>query len=479
MSTTNKSAASKKSAALLIASLFLVTPWFNAAAQNTQDAPAEKKEEKTLSLDTLLEEVKQGRQQEARINAQRIAEFRREKSQQQQRLNDLKAEQQRQEQVSEEREKTFEDNELLITDLHRLMNERLGELKELFGVLQQVSSDALGQFYASLTQLRYPERTEFLGDFSDKMGQTTELPSIDEIERLWFELQREMTESGKVVRGIKPVINRDGQELQKEVVRVGTFNIVSDGKYLQFIPETGRIIEYSRQPSARYLNGAEDISEPGAGTVEFTIDPTSGQLLSLLVASPDFSERVAQGGIIGYVILSLGAIALVVAVVQLGILTVLNSKINKQITQPSTIGNNPLGRILDEYQSHKERDLETLELKMGEAVMREVPKINRGLSFLKIIAAVAPLLGLLGTVTGMIITFQAIVLYGAGDPKMMAGGISQALVTTVQGLSVAIPTLLLHNLVQTRARRITEVLEQEAVAIVANQAEKQNRAAGT
>ena len=210
----------------------LVAPWLNAVAQGAQEPPAEKKEEKTLSLDSLLEEVKQGRQEEAKINARRIAEFRREKSKQQQRLNDLKAEQQREEQISEEREKTFEDNELLITDLHRLMNERLGELKELFGVLQQVSSDALGQFYASLTQLRYPDRIEFLGDFSDKMGQTTELPSISEIERLWFELQREMTESGKVVRRVQPVINRDGEELQKEVVRVGTFNIVSDGKYL-------------------------------------------------------------------------------------------------------------------------------------------------------------------------------------------------------------------------------------------------------
>lgn len=468
----------KKSVVLTIFSLLLVAPWLNAVAQGAQEPPAEKKEEKTLSLDSLLEEVKQGRQEEAKINARRIAEFRREKSKQQQRLNDLKAEQQREEQISEEREKTFEDNELLITDLHRLMNERLGELKELFGVLQQVSSDALGQFYASLTQLRYPDRIEFLGDFSDKMGQTTELPSISEIERLWFELQREMTESGKVVRRVQPVINRDGEELQKEVVRVGTFNIVSDGKYLQFVPETGRIIEYGRQPSARYLNGAEDISEPGTGTVEFTVDPTRGQLLSLLVASPDLSERVAQGGVIGYVILSLGAIAFIVAIVRLGILTVLNGKVNQQIAQPSVIGNNPLGRILDEYQSHKERDLETLELKMGEAVMREVPKINRGLAFLKIIAAVAPLLGLLGTVTGMIITFQAIVLYGAGDPKMMAGGISQALVTTVQGLTVAIPTLLLHNLVQTRARHITEVLEQEAVAIVANQAEKQNSTAG-
>lgn len=460
---------SRKSATAMIALLCLAVPCCYVSAQSVSTP-----EETAFSLDTLLDEVKQGRQREAQSNARRVAEFKAQKAQQQERFDALKAEQQRQEQISDDWERTFEDNELRITDLQRMMTERLGELKELFGVLQQVSGDAFGQFGSSLTQLRYPDRTVFLREFSDKMGQTTELPSIDEIERLWFELQREMTESGKVVRRVQPVVTTSGEEVQKEVVRVGNFNIVADGKYLQFVPETGRIIEYGRQPAARYLGGAESISAPGSDTVGFTIDPTRGQLLSLLVASPGLSERIGQGGVIGYVIISLGVIAFIVAIMRLVILTVLSGKITRQIAQPDLIGDNPLGRILDEYQSHKERDLETLELKMGEAVMREMPKINRRLAFLKIIAAVAPLLGLLGTVTGMIITFQAIVLYGAGDPKMMAGGISQALVTTVMGLTVAIPTLLLHNLVQTRARSITEVLEQEAVAIVANQAERQN-----
>lgn len=463
----------RKLACLMMAALCLIMPCYHAGAQ-----VGERSEEQTLSLDALLEEVRQGRQEEAPANARRIAAFKREQAQQQQRFDELKAEQARQEQISDEWERSFEENELKINDLQQMMTERMGELKELFGVLQQVSGDAFGRFHSSLTQLRYPERTVFLGDFSDKMSKTSELPSIREIERLWYELQREMTESGKVVRRVQPVVTTEGQEVQKEVVRVGTFNIVADGKYLQFVPETGRIIEYGRQPQARYLGGAKEISEPGSGHVEFTIDPTRGQLLSLLVASPDLSERVAQGGVIGYVILSLGLIAFIVAIYRLVVLTILNGKITRQVAQPDIIGDNPLGRILDEYQSHKERDLETLELKMGEAVMREIPRINLRLAFLKIIAAVAPLLGLLGTVTGMIITFQAIVLYGAGDPKMMAGGISQALVTTVQGLTVAIPTLLLHNLVQTRARHITEILQQEAVAIVARQAERQHDTSG-
>ena len=427
-----------------------------------------------ILMDELLEEVRVGRLRDARENKQRLAEFKKEKANQQSAYNALKAEEKNQEDISEQREKQFEDNEIAINGLQERLTERLGSLKELFGVLQQVSSDAQGQFYGSLTQLQYPERAEYLSGFSEKMGQTTELPSIEEIERLWFELQREMTESGKIVRRTQSVVTGSGEELQQEVIRVGNFNIISDGKYLQFIPETGRVLEYARQPASRYLAGAKAISEGEKDVVAFTIDPTRGQLLSLLVAAPDLRERIGQGGIIGYVILALGALAVVIAVARYAILFVIQQKITQQIKQPGIIGNNPLGRILDEYASHKERDLETLELKMGEAVMREVPRINYGLAFLKIIAAVAPLMGLLGTVTGMIITFQAIVLFGAGDPKMMAGGISQALVTTVLGLTVAIPTLLLHNFVQTRAKSITEVLEQEAVAIVATQAEKQH-----
>lgn len=454
----------KRTCALLIAGVCLIS--FNAYAEQKTN----------FSLDALLEEVKEGRLKDAELNKKRLAEFKKMKAEQQQKLKDINQEQVEQEQLSTEREQQFEANEELITSLQQRLTERLGSLKELFGVLQQVAGDAQGQFSNSIIQLQYPERSEYLAKFASKMGQTNDLPTIEEIERLWFELQREMTESGKVVRRKQNVVTSEGNEVQKDVVRVGAFNLVADGKYLQFIPETGRVLEYGRQPADRYLAGAKAISEPGDELVAFTIDPVRGQLLSLLVQAPNLKERVAQGGVIGYFILALGAVSILLAFYRLIVLGIVNQKVNQQIRQPENIGNNPLGRILDEYQSHKDRDLETLELKLGEAVLREVPKINRGLSFLKIIAAVAPLMGLLGTVTGMIITFQTITLFGTGDPKLMAGGISQALVTTVLGLTVAIPTLLLHNLVQGQAKKITEVLEQESVAVVAMQAESQKSA---
>jgi biopolymer transport protein ExbB len=450
----------------LLIRLFAVLPLV--ICLTTQTAAAAE-EEQALDLKQLLQEVKQGRTRDGKVNRARIAEFRKEKDQQQQRLAQLESEEQRQEAISREREAKFEENDLLIGELQERMGERLGSLKELFGVLQQVAGDAQGKFSNSITQIHKPERSDQLVQFADRMGQTVQLPTIEEIERLWYELQWEMTESGRVVRLNIPVLKRTGEEREQEVIRVGSFNLVSDGHYYQYIPETGRVVEFGRQPARRHMQGATDVAS-ATDTVSFSIDPTRGQLLALLVQAPDLRGRIEQGGVIGYLIIALGVIAVLLALYRLAALTLTDSSIKRQMRNLDQPGDNPLGRVLKVYQSETDWETDALELKLGEAVLRELPLVNRWLGFLKIVAAVAPLMGLLGTVTGMIITFQAITLFGAGDPKLMAGGISQALVTTVLGLTVAIPTLLLHQLVQSRSKRISELLEQEAVALVAIQA---------
>ena len=144
--------------------------------------------------------------------------------------------------------------------LEQAFQERLGGLKELFGVLQQASGDARGQFETSLTQVQFPDRTDFLLEFAKKMGQSNRLASLEEIERLWFELQREMTESGKVVTFTTNVVNSSGEENQQEVTRIGSFNVVSEGKYLEFIPETQRLVELQRQPPSRYTGRIGDLT---------------------------------------------------------------------------------------------------------------------------------------------------------------------------------------------------------------------------
>jgi len=426
-----------------------------------------------VSMEELLEQVKQGRVKDAAENKARIEEFQRNRARQQQMLADVRAEQKRQEQRSQQLEDTFEANDGQIIDLERALQDRLGDLKELFGVLQQAAGDARGNFDSSLTQIQFPDRTEWLTSFAQKMGQTNRMPSMEEIERIWYELQREMTESGKVLSVPTTVINAQGEEEQRVVTRVGLFNAVSDGKYLEYIPETGRLVELQRQPQSRYTGRAGDLESADSGLHSFGIDPTRGQLLGLLVQSPSLMERIAQGKIVGYVIISLGIVGLLIALWRLLALSATAAACNRQAKNLEQAGNNPLGRVIKVALDNPGVDVEGLELKLGEAILKETPKFTAWLSFLKIISVVAPLLGLLGTVTGMIITFQAITLYGAGDPKLMAGGISTALVTTVLGLVVAIPMVFLHTLVQSRSRRLTQILQEESAGMLSERAERQ------
>jgi biopolymer transport protein ExbB len=439
--------------------------------------PAQAQDE-IRSLDELLTLVERGQARDDREHQQRLQEFRQRQQEQTRLLQEAQTRKTNEENRSEMLETTFEENELLIADVQNQLDQRLGSLRELFGVLQQVSGDARALFQSSLTNIEYPDRVQFLTEFAAKAGSSSRLPSIGEIERLWFELQREATELGKVKRlPNHRVVTADGQEVNEDVVRVGAFNLVADGRYLRQT-ENNSVAELQRQPSqGRFINSTSNLvrAQPDGGLVRFGVDITRGQLLSLLIATPDLVERIRQGQLVGYIIIGLGILGILLALERMIALGIAGSKVKSQLKRETPNEDNPLGRVLKVYQDNPRADTETLELKLGEAILKEVPKLQRGILFIKIISVVAPLLGLLGTVTGMIQTFQAITLFGTGDPTVMAGGISQALITTVLGLTVAIPTVLLHTLVNGRARSIVQILQEQSAGIVARQSEKQQQ----
>ncbi len=434
--------------------------------------------QEALSLDELLDLVEQGAVRDNEEMRTREAAFREARGQQQRLLAQANAEKAAEERRSQRLENAYGENERRIAALKQTRDERLGALKELFGVTQQVAGDARSKFESSVTNVQYPDRSQFLTDLVDKLGSGIELPSVEEMERLWWELQREMTESSKVVRFNADVITLDGQREPTEVVRVGLFNIVSDGKYLTYRQETGNVTELGRQPEqGRFTSSTADIVGAAPGeVVRFGLDPTLGGVLNSLVGRPNLVERIQQGALVGYLIIALGIIGLLISLERLVTLTLASRKVTAQLKSAAPSDDNALGRILKVYHGNKDMDTETLELKLGEAIFKETPKLNRALLFIQIISVVAPLMGLLGTVTGMIKTFQAITLYGTGDPKLMAGGISQALVTTVLGLSVAIPMVLLHTVVSGRSRRIVQILQEQSTGIVAEHAEAQQKA---
>jgi biopolymer transport protein ExbB len=429
------------------------------------------------NLDNLLQSVKDGTFKENTQNKAREQTFIQNKGRQQQLLQDANRERTALETDSARMEGEFEVNEISLAELRVQLEARMGSLKELFGVLQQAAGDARGNFEGSLTNIEFPERSAFLTSLAEKMGSTTELASLEEIEQLWFELQREMTEQGKLKKFTTSVVTANGDPSTQEVTRIGVFNIIAGGKYLSYNDPasggTGAVVELQRQPQARYLDTVSSTETSSSGVVGFGMDPSRGQLLGMLVQSPNLRERVDQGGTVGYIIIGLGMIGALIAILRLIQLMVVSAQVAAQRRNPGKASTrNPLGRVLAVYEKAKGVDLESLELRLAEAVLKETPKLQRFNMMIKVIGVVAPLMGLLGTVTGMIITFQAITLFGAGDPKMMAGGISQALITTVLGLVVAIPMVLLHTLVAGRSKALVEILEEQATGMVAEYSEK-------
>ncbi len=430
--------------------------------------------ENAKSLDELLQMIEKSQASETKEYKQREAEFNSDKKDQARLLKKAQDTRTSEERRSDRLEQNIRDNEQKIIALRTQLDKRLGSLKELFGHLTGAAGDIRANLNQSVVSAQIPGRTEFLDELIEKMSSDTRLPSIEDIEKLWFEQQREMVESSRVVKFSRQVTMTNGKQREMEVVRVGTYNLMAGGDYLEFNPNSGAVSVLPRQPDSKHQASASDLQSATSGFTKVGLDPSGpfgGGLLRALINTPSLVERWHFGGIVGYVITGVFVVAILLALWRFAVLFAMSSSVSSQLKNKQPNTNNPLGRVLQVASENPNLDPESLELKLHEAVLKERPAIESGLNLLKIIAMVAPLMGLLGTVTGMILTFQMITLFGAGDPKAMAGGISQALVTTVLGLCVAIPTVLLHTLVNGRAQRILHVLEEQSAGIVAESVE--------
>tara|TARA_B100000401_G_scaffold185983_1_gene125039 strand:- start:414 stop:1760 length:1347 start_codon:yes stop_codon:yes gene_type:complete len=414
-------------------------------------------------IDKLLDLVEENTLLRSKSNQERLDQFIKNRNQQQKLLNDarwlLKLEKDREQKLT----KNFEDNDAKLSDLEEQLNLKIGTLGETFGVVRQISGDAKSTYSQSLTNLQFPSRIDFLADLAERKA----LPSVPELEKLWFTLLNEIYESGKVVSFDSPVLDTSGEAENQKVLRIGQFNAISSKKYLRFIPEQ-QVLEYleSNPPSTRSSVRALSKLESD-GYAEFAIDPTRGSLLSLILQNPGFFERINQGGFVGYLILLILLLGLTMSGLRFKFLRDEKISIDGELSSGDLKSGSPLYEI-NEIISDSSLDQEKLENKI-EAVLSNVePVYEKNLSTVKLLAAVAPLLGLLGTVIGMIETFQAITLFGTGDPKLMADGISQALVTTMLGLITAVPLLFMHNQLDTRSREIIQIIEEQAIGRIAS-----------
>ncbi|ULQ47058.1 MotA/TolQ/ExbB proton channel family protein [Flagellatimonas centrodinii] len=419
------------------------------------------------SLDQALKAVREERRAVSAQNQEREKRFIAQRNEQQAELNRIRAEVKAAEAESGRLEKQRSDNERDLNDLKAQLADRQGEFGELFGAARAAAADLKEQLGESLVSAQYRGRGEPLG----KIAQSQTLPTIEQLEGLWFTMLQEASEQAKVVKFESGVIGTDNKPEQRTVTRIGPFVAFSDGDYLTYGNNTLKFL--ARQPGGAANSAASDVENfSGEGFVRGVIDPSLGTLLGLSVETPTFRERVDQGGGIGYAIIVVALFGIIVAIYKWVTLSITAAKVQAQMKSDTASDGNPLGRVMQAYESNRGADIETLQLKLDDAVLKELPRLESGLTIVKVLAAVAPLMGLLGTVIGMIVTFQAITLFGTGDPKLMAGGISQALVTTVQGLVAAIPLLLLHTFAASAQRRVAQVLEEQSAGMVAEYAER-------
>jgi biopolymer transport protein ExbB len=466
----------------------LLTGWSVFAQQPAPPAAQPAPQAQSQILSGLRQSVTRLRDQERQLSADREQRFRADLQRQERLAQEAVQRRNAAEARSNALDRQWNENEVKIAETTALLTERQGNLGELFGVTRQVAGDAATVLSQSLltTQYGVPAQGEERADFLRRLAGATELPSIVELERLWYEILREMTDTAKVVKFRTAVAPSDDEATpdvdesqqpgeQKDVVRVGPFTVSSDGEYLGYIPSRKSLFHLHGQILGEMQDMGRDLqaASPDAGYQRAMVDPARGDLLSLYVERPNWWQRIEEGEIVGYAIIGVGLLGVLLAVFQGAYLLLTRLAVTAQLrTLDDPTPNNPLGRVLLAFRGDGKRieNAELAELRISEAVLREVPRLERFQSFLRLAVAAGPLLGLIGTVIGMIITFRAIVASGTSDPRLMADGIGKAMIATVLGLGIAIPLLFINAGLASLSRTVTQILDEQSQALLAKNA---------
>jgi biopolymer transport protein ExbB len=438
-----------------------------------------------VSLADLPAAVQRLAEDERRVATEREQRFRAELQRQQRLTQEATTRRNNAEARSNSLDKEWNDNERRIGEIEELLKQREGNLGELFGVTRQVAGDAANQLQQSLVTTQYAvpangdeERAEFLR----RLAGAKALPSITELERLWYELVREMTDSGKVVKFKTSVVQRNAQnepdpqnKVDWDVVRVGPFTASHEGQYLGYLPSARSLMTLTGVlPGSLSSIGQElQAAPPNSGYTRAVVDPSSGALMSMYVERPSPIRRIEDGSLVGWVIVGVGILGVLIALGQAIYLVATQLGVRAQLRNlQDPKRNNPLGRVLLAFRGDGSRveNAELAELRISEAVLREVPRLERFQAFLRLAVAAGPLLGLIGTVIGMIITFRAIVASGQSDPKVMAHGIGTAMIATVLGLGIAIPLLFIGSGLAAMSRAVTQILDEQSQSMLAARA---------
>jgi biopolymer transport protein ExbB len=369
-------------------------------------------------------------------------------------------------------------------------SEKEVEFREISGNVRIAAKDIEALLNTSQLTALAPERLDKVGPILDPGY----FPDIDDISGLTDVLLDEMRRSGQVALVQGAYVGRDGENHTGDILTLGKFTAMyrapEEIGFLTYSPESKKLFALTALPGRKMANAMKNYFEGKTGVVP--IDLASGESLVGIGDRASIVEEFKQGGNIMWPILVVGLVVVVFTTYKLiylkrvhGDTDTIMGTVNDLAAKSDWPG---IEAIMQKHQNHnwpvvnvirngiqaRHEDRETLESVLQESILRELPRLERGVSVMAVLGAIAPLLGLLGTVTGMITTFQVITLYGTGDPKLMSSGISEALVATKWGLCVAVPTMLIHTLLSRRVHGVVSDMEEKAVTL-SNTIQKEQR----
>jgi biopolymer transport protein ExbB len=433
-------------------------------------------------LGALLEQARSVREAENAEFAQRAQEWASAPAAQQQTmLQTITAERDRLQTLTRAQSEQYGQNDIAINELNTQLRDKANSfgLGELFGLARQIAGDQATPMQQSLINAQFADEVPNRVDFLTQLAATNTIISIEDLEKLWLEIQREMTASGEVVNFNATVVQPNGAPVETTVTRIGPFTAIADGQYLAHLPGLNQLNVLPRQPEGEVLAAASELQSATSGYVNAIVDSTRGVVMAMYVERPTIEERIELGEEVGYVIIVVGIVAFVGFLFQFFYLVFARIGVSRQmknLNRPTA--NNALGRVLLSFKSNErdiEEDAEIVELRISEAVLKEVPKLERIQPLLRLAVAAGPLLGLVGTVVGMIITFQSITETGSSDPKLMATGIGQAMIATVLGLGIAVPLLFCNAALSSLSRSIVQILDEQSTGMLAEQLERRKK----
>ena len=427
---------------------FLIS--FNLSAQDVVELTDD--EIRNIEINELLELVKTNKSIFLNEDNKRLNSFITKVSDRQALLDDAKTKLANEIDRNIDLEASFEQNEKTLAELEEKLEIKVGVLGELFGVTRQYAGELLAASENSVVFYEFPNRPEVLKDIGQE-----KVHNLDQLENLWISYFDEIVAGSEIKNFEATITAPNGENIVGEVTRYGLFSASYDGKFVKPVSSLNSFQLLAKQPENTFTKTLSKHKRADEYT-NVSIDPTRGFLLSLYLDKANWFERIAQGKSIGFVIIFIGFIGLAFSIF----------KIIKLREYSNEVLNDKADNIPSKMESliKDGASRESKENIIDEFIINYSSKIEWGNNWVKFFAAVAPLLGLLGTVIGMIETFQAITLFGTGDPKQMAGGISQALVTTMLGLIVAAPLLGMYTYLSEKTESIVQVLEEKASYIL-------------